>query len=353
MKKSLVALAVLGSLASVAQADPLDGNSVVLYGVLDGGLRYTTHADANGGGRFQVGNGAESESYFGLKGSEDLGRGLHAIFDVEGGFSLGSGNSVTDNRNDGRLFGRQAYVGLQSDQYGTLTLGRQNTLGYDFIVNTNPYGEGNVPEVQGSQYYLSGPRWDNSVKYQGTFNNVYVGAMYGSGNQAGSFATDRGWGVAGGYTYNPLNIRAFYQEANDANFGVIGVAPNDKQKMLGVGATYTFGPAEVFAQYFNNRYSVTRLTDNIYNVGASYQFTPVVALKGGVTYDNQSSADSGHRLTYSLLSSYNLSKRTDVYAEADYTQLSGGYFDPTYDFNNTSNTYSNRLGVSLGLRHKF
>ena len=97
-------------------------SSVTLYGVADVGIRYLTHSNASNDGRLFMTNGAITNSRFGIKGAEDLGNGLKAIFQLESGIDLQSG-AQSDSQ---RLFNRAAYVGLSS-QYGTVTLGRQKT----------------------------------------------------------------------------------------------------------------------------------------------------------------------------------------------------------------------------------
>src|SRR6516165_3537412 len=105
-------------------------------------------------------SGAESGSRFGLKGSEDLGGGLKAIFQIENGF-----NSTNGKLGQGsRMFGRQAYVGLAGNGWGTVTLGRQ----YDPVVDL-------VQPVQGDNWlggFFTSPgdidNADNSVR----FNNA-------------------------------------------------------------------------------------------------------------------------------------------------------------------------------------
>src|ERR1700730_6116080 len=114
MKKSLLALALSGVFA-LAHAQ----SSVILYGVIDTGLVYTNNQ--GGHSSWQEVSAATENTVFGLKGSEDLGAGLHAIFKLENGFNLNTGGLYKA----GDAFGEQAYVGLQSDQFGTLLLGRQ------------------------------------------------------------------------------------------------------------------------------------------------------------------------------------------------------------------------------------
>lgn len=131
MKKSLLALGVLGAFAGAAHAQ----SSVTLYGIIDAGVQYVSKTGGNLSStattakNFQFANGNLQGSRWGLKGAEDLGGGLKAIFVLENGFSLGNG---TLGQN-GRMFGRQAYVGLSSATAGTLTIGRQYDSVVDFV----------------------------------------------------------------------------------------------------------------------------------------------------------------------------------------------------------------------------
>ncbi|NHH78145.1 Outer membrane porin protein [Burkholderia gladioli] len=122
MKKSIAALAVTAAAASPALAQ----SSVTLYGVIDEGLNYTNNIGGKGGA-VELTSGYAQGSRWGLRGTEDLGGGLAAIFTLENGFDASSGKA----QEGGRMFGRQAYVGLQDKRYGTVTLGRQ----YDSMVD--------------------------------------------------------------------------------------------------------------------------------------------------------------------------------------------------------------------------
>jgi len=125
MKKlalSTLSLALLGA-AGAAHAQ----SSVTLYGVIDTSIAWVHGNDGQANNSWQMLSGNLQGSRWGLKGAEDLGGGLKAIFQLENGFDPGTGHL----NQGGRMFGRQAFVGLQSDQYGTLTLGRQ----YDPLVD--------------------------------------------------------------------------------------------------------------------------------------------------------------------------------------------------------------------------
>src|SRR5690606_21611484 len=116
-----LALATAG-LAGAAQAE----SSVTLYGLIDLGYM-NDHDDAKGTSQ-GIDSGNESGSRWGIKGEEDLGDGLKAVFQLESGFNADNGTSAQS----GRLFGRWAYVGLKSDTLGELRLGRQWVLGREW-----------------------------------------------------------------------------------------------------------------------------------------------------------------------------------------------------------------------------
>src|SRR5690606_7122363 len=164
MKKTLLAAALALGFAGVAQAE----TSVTLYGVLDGGLGYQK-VEAEGLGiadakKFGLVDGVQAGNRWGLRGTEDLGNGLQAIFQIESGFSLGNGNSGQGNR----LFGRHATLGLQSDAWGRLDFGRQTNIASKYFAGiANPFadafGQAGVTNTFGA---ASTARWSNMVMYQ-------------------------------------------------------------------------------------------------------------------------------------------------------------------------------------------
>ncbi len=115
MKQHIILACAVGTFAVSAHAQ----SSVTLYGSIDAGITYAN----NVGGKsvWQQGSGNLSNNYFGLRGAEDLGGGLKAIFMMESGFDLNNGGF----HNSDDMFNHQAFVGLKSDAYGTVTLGRQ------------------------------------------------------------------------------------------------------------------------------------------------------------------------------------------------------------------------------------
>ena len=172
MKKSLLALAGLSAFAGVAQADD---SYVQLYGILDVAVGSVTNqydasatfpASVNPYSKTQATgavtgmfNGGISDSRWGLKGAEDLGGGLKAIFVLESGFNAPTGalnnaagalatsangttynkvNSSANSSLNGQLFNRQAWIGLSDAKYGTLTAGRNYSPFYDIAVSYDP-----------------------------------------------------------------------------------------------------------------------------------------------------------------------------------------------------------------------
>src|ERR1700738_4228053 len=106
MKKTLLVGALTGVFATMAHAQ----SSVTLYGLIDAGISYSSNV--GGKSLWQETSGAMNASRWGLRGSEDLGGGLKAIFTLENGFNIDTGKFGQN----GAEFGRQAFVGLSSNQ---------------------------------------------------------------------------------------------------------------------------------------------------------------------------------------------------------------------------------------------
>ena len=117
MKKTLLAAALIAGFAGIAQAE----TSVTLYGIVDGGIGYQkTKNDNFQNTRTGMIDGVQYGNRWGLRGTEDLGDGLRAVFTLESGFNLGSGTQAQGTKKGeyDRLFGRQATLGLAGDSWG-------------------------------------------------------------------------------------------------------------------------------------------------------------------------------------------------------------------------------------------
>ena len=127
MNKWMTGTMVVGGLLA-AQGAAQAQSSVQVYGLLSAGIGYVS--DEGKGSRTHALSGTNQNPRIGFRGQEDLGDGTKAIFVLENGFNVMTGTASQS----GRLFGRQSYVGLSSNDKGTLTLGRQ----YDCLLYTSP-----------------------------------------------------------------------------------------------------------------------------------------------------------------------------------------------------------------------
>jgi predicted porin len=209
MKKCLLAGAALVTLTGTAHAQ----SSVTLYGLIDAGLTYTNSqisgTGSGGHSNWQMTSGSVQYSRWGLRGAEDLGGGLKAIFTLESGFNVNNGQLSSNNR----LFNRQAFVGLTSREYGTLTLGRQTDDMVDFVaplsLTGTEFGGVHFAHPFDVDNLNDSFQINNSVKYQSPeYYGFKIGALYGFSNQAGGFANNRAWSVGMSYVWGPLNFGA-------------------------------------------------------------------------------------------------------------------------------------------------
>nr|WP_041759366.1 porin [Paraburkholderia phytofirmans] len=369
--------AIVGGAALAMTAEHASAqSSITLYGVADVSVRYLTNSNAKNDGRLFMTNGAITNSRWGLRGSEDLGGGLKAIFDLESGINLQDG-SASDSQ---RLFNRNAYVGLSS-QYGTLTLGRQKTPLFDLLGDTyDPLTVGNyfenswLPGALGAGLYA-----DNAVKYTGTYKGLTMAAMYsfgtnsestGAGGFSGRVPGHLGAGTMYGFTLSyvagPLSVAGGVQQNSDNS--------NHKQTIFNANAVYTFSTAKVYVGYLHSKDDTgfvdsalaqqtlvpgvdilkgSGRVDNGPFAGITWQATPALTLTGAAYYDHMSNAaigngqvSSGNRYTLVALAEYALSKRTEVYGTVDFDKVSGAASVELPGKNN-------QTGVALGLRTIF
>lgn len=391
MKKTILVTASFAA-CGLAHAQ----NSVTLYGVVDAGFTYTSNS--KGSSQIALTGGNESASRWGLRGSEDLGDGLSAIFTLESGFNPANG---TMGQN-GTEFGRQAFVGLSSQTYGTATLGRQYSSQADYV----------YPLVAGSTWAASGAgygthpadldnlnnsnRINNAVKYQSpTWNGLSFGAFYSFGGQPGSVSRNQIWSVGGGYVNGPLTLAAGYLYVNRPNFSFWGDKANDSttasnianpiisgyasagsEHIVAAGAQYVLGNATVSAVYSNTRFanlgSVTvaglspnegaytgHAAFNSAELNVRYQVTPALMLAVSYDYTNGTGVGNGSAIyhTVDLGATYALSKRTDLYLIGVYQHAAGtdstGRPAVAAIIGSTPSTGSVQTVVTAGIRQRF
>jgi predicted porin len=212
MKLKPLSLAALAVVSSAAHAQ----SSVTLYGTIDTAVAYFSNQKGThtSGGTFQMESGTLTGDNWGLKGNEDLGGGLSAVFNLQSGFNVNNGAAGQG----GRMFGRTAMVGLDDKTYGTVTMGRQ----YDPLVDLiQPLTE---DDTYGSSFatpgdidnYDNSSRVNNSIKYTSpSLFGLQVSAMYAFGGEAGETSGGQTYAIAAAYNHGPLNLAAGYLRANN------------------------------------------------------------------------------------------------------------------------------------------
>ncbi|KVE66706.1 porin [Burkholderia vietnamiensis] len=385
MNKKLLTIAILAATAGTAHAQ----SSVTLYGVIDAGISYVNHSTksstAAGSKLFKFDDGIAQGSRWGLRGTEDLGGGLKAIFVLENGFSVGTGAAGQG----GAMFGRQAYVGLSQTQYGTLTFGRQYSFSTDILGSSYSTG-GNT--VAGNYAYhvndvdqLTSSRINNAVKFQSAnYSGFTFGALYGFSNStdfAGAPGTgttntggsSRAYSFGMNYANGPFAIGAAYtdirypsQSAPAFSTTIANLALSNIRDLrtYGVGGRYVWGPATAWLLWTRTQFSTISGAGgtffNAYEGGLKYAFTPALSAAAGYTYTNATrNGGSAHWNQGNLALDYALSKRTDVYGLVIYQDASGdgaqaAIGSSTSSYFGTSGTNSqNQFAVRVGIRHKF
>jgi predicted porin len=391
MKKSLTFASLMLALpCAYAQS------SVTLYGILDQGVMYVNNVGgATGGKRISLDstNGING-SRWGMTGKEDLGGGLKAIFTLEGGINLNNGQMAQGNT----FFGRQAFVGMSHETFGSLTFGRQ----YDMILYFLQPFTSQGPQAGSTAFQHPGDidntgnslRVNNAIRYMSSnFAGLTFGGEYSVGGQAGNVTGNSGYSVGANYSMGALSLGAAYAyfknptsatagsgfftgNANGANFLAnslnSGYVSASAWQVVGAGAGYTIGSLSLTAAWSNIQYaglhgnfngSMARF--NNYDFTARYMATPSLALAAsydylngaGVELANGKTVGNQHYNQVAILTDYFLSKRTDVYMEGAYQRATGTSStgsSAVADIGNLGDSSNNhQFVVRVALRHKF
>ncbi|WP_368623841.1 porin [Paraburkholderia sp. BR13444] len=342
-------------------------SNVTLYGLIDGGVSYVTNQGGHSVTKFD--DGIYTPNLFGLQGAEDIGGGNRVIFKLENQFQLGTGATVQPG-----IFGRNAYVGLDSASFGKLTFGNV----FDFMT-TSLTEAGNAPAVfTGGLYnFAAGPfqklnipqnptgwfDWSrmsgipaaNSIKYQSpVFAGLSAGAMYSLGGVAGSFGSNSTVSFGLNYGAGPFGVGAAYTKAKYP--GSSNGSPQIPITNWGFGAHYVIGPVYTVANITSVRNSFNGAAAFAAQVGASWQITPAWSFGGNYMYlkgNEELNNNHAHQLGATL--NYSLSKRSMVYAEGVYQKASAGSqaaINGIMGSNGSSSTTSQAI-ARVGLRTAF
>lgn len=382
MKKIVISHAV-GALFAVAATSAFAQSSVTLYGLIDTALRYQTNAGPDGKDIVGMTVGPETHSRWGLRGTEDLGGGLSAIFRLENGFEVSDGKLHVANT----LFSRQAFVGLSSNTFGTLTFGNQYAPLYDTMGDVfDPMTVGDYWQdswmYNGIGNYLTVP---NSVKYKFSSHGLSIDAIYGFGNQAGTMGLNSTYGVELTYTEGPAQLNAGFQQTSVPS-SAGSIVNGAKINFLHVSTAYqitqsirllagwlhaqdqtgtTDGNMQQSGAPALHGASPNRIDDTFY-IGGNWQVTDPLLITVAGYYGHARNAErldgtlgSGINYSATVLAEYSLSKHTEIYGTADFARGNGAF---AADYPGVTNQATgnvdkigrtNNVGVAIGLRQMF
>jgi len=371
----------MGGVASVGRYEPVQ-SSLTMYGIIDAGVTYINNF--NGKSAMRLDSGINQSSRFGLKGTEDLGGGLKAVFNLESGFSMTDGTLAS-----GRLFGRRAFAGLTDRKYGTILAGR----GYDFLYDYVSYYT-NVAQFAPSYAFhlandidrLAGEQVSNMVRYESpTFHGVQAGVLYGASN-GNPAATPHVLSM--GVKYNPTGtmnapytLAAAYTRTTGGGTTLARSGGTLAQMSSGAHSIYTAAIAgkvklgnkvDLNGMFtYTSQSGITRHgpmvapITQVYEIGVQYHPTWDWTLALGNAWIDQHQCGHYNQLSHGI--SYRFSKRTDVFLFGTWQRAFGagnvaGMFLVTQPATMNQglpnaivglSTTRNQVATQLGLRHVF
>ncbi len=357
-KKIITAALLLASTAAAAQTN------VVIYGIVDAG--FVRESGGAAGAVNKLTSGVGSASRIGFRGTEDLGGGVSALFNLETGYRIDTGEVDAA----GTIFNRQAFVGLKS-KAGMITLGRQYTPWHQALAQVgDPFSTGYAGGSK-NQFpdFGANVRTSNTVMYTAPVTMGFTADVaYSAGEQAGSAEAGRQMGASLGYSAGPLNVRLAYNHKNSdvaAAPGVTAVSRTIGTNKLLV-ANYDFKVLKAYFAYgvdkgfnsaplgnANNPFGGVRPTastdGNEILLGLSAPVGPGTFLASVMRKDDKTSFNQDAR-AWGVGYFYPLSKRTNLYAAYGNIDNKNG---AGYTVANNTESGSGDRAANLGVRHTF
>lgn len=361
MLKLICAAALIAGAAGTACAQ----TNVSIYGVVDAAwVRESGNtADTNN----KLTSGAQSASRIGFRGTEDLGSGISALFTLETGFRVDTGEVDSS----GTIFNRQAFVGLRSNTAGALTVGRQNTPWHQALTQVgDPFGTGTAGTARNLfPDYGANVRSSNTVMYTAPAWEGFTGDLaYSFGEQIGSTSAGRQFGASIGYSVGPIAARLAYNNRNSDIAAAPGVPAVDRGVATNtlLVASYDFQVAKVHLGWGRERgfnsaplgntsnpfgdVPATPSTDsNDYLLGVSAPFGPGTFL-ASLMFKNDKTPLNQDARAWGIGYVYPVSKRTNFYTAYGSIDNRNG---AGYTVANNSENGSGDRAFNLGVRHSF
>jgi predicted porin len=362
MKNTLCSAAALmcGLAASAANAQ----SNVQVYGIVDSGVAYLTNVNAAGDSMVKMPSLTSSfPSRVGFRGTEDLGNGLQAFFVLENGLAMDTGTQ----QQGGRLFGRQANVGLKG-AWGAITLGRQLNMTYISALKTDVLGP-HLFAIGSIDPYLPNARSDNAIGYMGNFSGFVVGATWSFGRDGsaagGPAATNCAGEVAGnakacrqyttllGYETKAWGLNTSYDRMY-GNTGAAGglTSSNNTDIRTTVNGYVMLGATKIGGGVVDRETNAAtgRVDSDLYYLGVSHPIGQYTIDAQVARRDTKDSSSDVNMLVARL--TYNLSKRTAVYTAAG-RMANKGTSAVALDAGGTVGAGLGQNGLMAGLRHTF
>lgn len=343
---------------------PATGTVLQLYGLVDVGLDRTLHV--RGGSTTRLQSGQQIGSHWGVRGREDLGGGLAALFNLEAGINADTGSSISSV-----FFDRRSVIGL-GNSFGTLMLGRQP----DFTEWLNPLTTnrlaGNVAlgvhglAASGQSNRVNVVRVDNSARFESARWAGFTLGLWGAASEREPSWNGRAFSAALRYDGGPWQamLVAYRFTGDDAqwngsNAPVANAAATNVKKadrIVGGGASYNFDVARASAMFTDERNELAAFNPRTRVLDVNVT-VPVGTWLFGLGLQRQAVAWSDGRPEdrYTQLSAgvqYYFSKRSSAYAHAATMKTSAG------DFARLGATFAaspdeRQSGYRLGIRHVF
>ncbi len=315
-------------------ADLGGGSAVTLYGLVDQGVEFVNNVGTKTTSNSVREGAGTATSFFGVRGREDLGNRLYAIFDLQAGYAPNTGSSLQG----GRLFGRQSYVGLQG-RYGRLTFGRQYTMRFYAAHEANPFGTG----AQGLTTLDNGfanPRADNAVSYMLQMGGFVAGANYSFGRDSVAGTTSvasncpgettpstecREWSTLLKYDAKNWGVATSYERnygGTSATWGGL-TSPKLRDSRLVTGGYFRINRFRAGLGWIRrDDEGISTPKSNLFWLTGTYLVTPFVSVDGMLAelkYDHS----PNKALVEVLRTQYFLSKRTALYLTAEHIKNGG------------------------------
>lgn len=315
-------------LAAATAASAQSTGNVTLYGLIDMSLGRTQ--SPGGTATKGIDSGKMTTSYWGVKGTEDLGSGMSAVFALES--FMRSDTGAAGRFNGDTFWARNAYVGLGS-KAGQVTFGRNTTSLFVQTLMFNAFGDafGFSPSIR--HYFTSNTvsgdtGWSDSIRY---LSPRLGGASFSAHAALGEGNGGRNLGASVNYGAGPLALAGAWQSVEKG-------ATVDDTTTWQLAGSYDLGKAKLFGQYGQVKNKTTPNVNDYAITGIGASIATSSTGKVLVQY-GRVSPDTGPRLTtFTLGYDYFLSTRTDLYAAWMSERKTGTASGTTY---------------GLGVRHRF